>query len=210
MRIRCPDKPYRVAQVALSDFDEEGSYIATIKYDGYRCIVDWDGKDVNFFSRRGTNSGGPVAHPISEVLKERTLRFLSINKLRPNTRLDCEWLHFRTVCEPAIIVFGILYSNGKWLGQKPEMVRWEILKSLKYSQHVRLAKYTTSNYTELFESSRDRDLALGDEKLWTTEGIVLKHVKSKLIGNPRRSNKNPLWFKVKWRDAASGKNIRTF
>lgn len=204
MRVRTPDKPHRISQDQLLTFDKEGTYIATAKYDGYRCIIDWDGKTVQFYSRRGTSEGNPRVHPINESLKKETLNFLTSNKIHPNTRLDAEWVERRTHKDPKIMVFGITYSGGKWLNEQ-EKVRWEIVKSLDYNQpHIQLAEYTTSNYSTFFHILKERDFTQPESE-WELEGIVLKHVNSKPIGSPEASKKNPLWFKAKWRDTASGK-----
>jgi len=211
MRWRTPDKPYRTSQDSLKEFDQEGLYLATVKYDGFRCVIDWDGKDLEFLSRRGMDKGGPSIHPVSEELRLETLAFLKENKVAPNSRLDGEWVCRRTLCEPKIVIFGIQYSNGKWLGKKPEGLRWEIISSLRYEQpHILLAEAVEDDYSGLFERSKNRDLARENEDLWETEGIVLKHINSKLIGNSDSNKKNPLWFKVKWRDAANGKYTNTF
>lgn len=205
MLVRTPDKPHRIKQKSLSEFDKDGTYIATAKYDGYRCIVDWDGSEVACFSRRGSKQGGPNEHPIGSYLKEQLKKWLTENRISPNTRFDGEWLRFRTKCEPTIIIFGIQYSDGKWLGSEPESVRWELVKSFNYNTPgVMLAEFAESNYSTFFDSLKQRDYTVNEDD-WKCEGIVLKHVRSTLIGRLNSSTKNPLWFKAKWRDGADGK-----
>lgn len=209
MPVRTPDKPHRIKQDSLFEFDEDGTYIATAKYDGYRCIVDWDGSKAACFSRRGSKQGGPTEHPIGPYLKEQLQEWLIQNKISPNTRFDGEWLKFRTKCDPVIVIFGIQYSNSKWIGTEPELVRWELTKSFDYNiPGIMLAESVESNYSKFFNDLKQRDYTI-NENDWKCEGIVLKHVRSTLVGRLDTSAKNSLWFKAKWRDGASGK-IDTF
>jgi ATP-dependent DNA ligase len=176
MRIRCPDKPIRIASDVLCDFDSEDQWIATVKYDGWRCIIDYDGENVEFFSRRDVDSGGPTIHPMDESLKAEVLSFLKENE---------------------------------WIGKEPEDVRWELVSTYIYNQpHVKLAENTREDFSEFFAKVKARDTAL-PEKQWKVEGIVIKHRNSRYMGNVHSGAKNPRWFKVKWRDGASGK-IATF
>ncbi len=207
LRIRCPDKPVRTSQDSLSDFDEE--YIATYKYDGYRCIIDWDGKWPGFFSRRDVNSGGPTKHPVCESLVQEVFNFLKINNVPPNTRLDSEWVAKRTEGPEKIFIFGIQYLNGEWLGQDTEDFRWTIVKTFKYNQpHVQLAKSARKDYVNFFAKikSQNENLLEGKQQI---EGIVLKKANSQLSGNLKSGKKNTGWFKIKWRDGASG-HTKTF
>lgn len=204
LRIRCPDKPIRIAQDSLPGFDQEGNYIATYKYDGWRCIIDWDGKNVECYSRRDVESGGPTKHKISESLLAEVQAFLEDNNVAPNTRLDSEWVAKRTDGPEEIFVFGIQYLNGEWLGRDIEDLRWTIVETFKYDQpHVHLAEYAREDYTSFFNNikSKNEGLPEGKQKV---EGIVLKRVDSKLSGNVKVGKKNQSWFKIKWRDGASG------
>lgn len=209
MRIRCPDKPIRIASDVLSDFDSEDQWIATVKYDGWRCIIDYDGENVEFFSRRDVDKGGPTVHPMEESLKAEVLSFLKENDIPPKTRLDSEWMARRTEGPQMIYIFGIQYLDGQWIGKEPEDVRWELVSTYVYNQpHVKLAENARKNFTEFFAKVKAQDTAL-PERQWKVEGIVIKHRNSRYMGNVHSGAKNPRWFKVKWRDGASGK-IATF
>lgn len=209
MRIRCPDKPIRIAQDALGEFENDPDWIATVKYDGWRCIIDYDGNDVGFYSRRAVESGGPTQHPVEESLKQEVLDFIKTNQIPPNTRLDSEWMARRTEGPQMIYIFGIQYLGGEWIGKEPEDIRWAVVSTYKYDQpHVQLAESATENFVEFFERIKEKDLAQPEAK-WKVEGIVLKNRRSRYLGNIKTSAKNSRWFKVKWRDGASGK-IATF
>jgi len=205
LRIRSPDKPHRTSQDSLIEFDQEDDYIATVKYDGYRCIIDWDGETVGFFSRRGIDAGGPTRHKVCDELAEAVKVFLIENAVPANTRLDSEWLAKRTIGPEQIFIFGVQYWGGQWLGREIETVRWELVSRLNYNQqYVNLAENTRHLYSEFFQKMMKEDTQQS-EKNWKVEGIVLKHVNSKLLGNLKTSKLNPRWYKVKWRDGASGK-----
>lgn len=206
MMIRCPDKPHWINHLTLIDY-ETNEYIATAKYDGYRCIIDWDGTKLEFYSRKGTGEGGPNKHPVQNDLIATTIKWLKLNNIPPNTRLDGEWVNFRTSCEPFLVIFGIQYWNKQWIGNKSEKERFEQIKQLEYPfKQLILAKYSESNYLEFYNSIKNEDLSKS-EKNWIYEGVVLKHTNSKLIGNSKSSSKNPLWVKAKWREGCSGREL---
>lgn len=203
MKWRHADMPLRMPQDKLGDFESEGGYIATLKNDGWRCLISWNGKELKFQSRRPMDKGGPTDHPISDSLKEEVRQFFVENEIPANTRLDSEWLCRRTEGDEEIVIFGVLYYNGEWVGQDPETVRWALVKSWKYNQpHVQLCPHTEENFEEFFQFHWDHSPK--------AEGIVLKQIQSKLIGNRKTIKKNPLWFKVKWRDGADGKSENTY
>jgi ATP-dependent DNA ligase len=86
------------------------------------------------------------------------------------------------------VVFDLLYLDGRWLGDTGFLERYKLLKGLKLP--VEVSEVYEGNLMELFERSRTMPL---------TEGIVVKHRKSGLNGDPVRCTDNGLWNKVKWR-----------
>lgn len=210
LRIRTPDKPVRTSQDSLAEFDREDCYIATAKLDGYRCIIDWDGENVAFFSRRDLDVGGPTQHQVCDSLIGEVKSFLLENEIPANTRLDSEWLAKRTSGPEQIFIFGVQYWGGAWLGREIENVRWALVSSLKYNHpHVHLTEYARHNYSEFFQRIKEKDIRQPEEN-WKVEGIVLKHVNSRLLGHLKTCKKNPRWYKVKWRDHANGRCLNTF
>ena len=110
----------------------------------------------------------------------------------------------RTEGPEEIYIFGIHYLGGTWLGKESEDVRWSLIEMLEYNQpHVHLSEFTRDNYEDFFNQIRflNENLPEGKQRV---EGIVLKRSDSRLLGNIKACKKNPAWFKVKWRDGASG------
>lgn len=210
MRWRSPDKPIRTSQEALTSFDKEGGYILTTKFDGWRCIIDWDGEKVGFFSRRCPELGGPTAHPVCESLRKECLELLKVNEIPPNTRLDAEWIARRTNGPEKLVIFGIQYLNGEWLGKDSEDLRFTIVETFKYNQpNVKLVEFTRTNYVDFFNLIKSRDEKLAENQQ-QAEGVVLKKATSCMLGNLKTCKENSGWYKVKWRDAASGHDWKTF
>lgn len=210
MRWRAPDKPIRITQEQLPDIDLLGGFIATIKKDGWRSTIDWTGSELEFYSRRGMDKGGPTILPVCDELRKEVHQFFINNNIPPNTRLDGEWIGRRSEGPEELVIFGIPHYNGDWIGSESERVRWELVKSFRFEQgNFMLAEYSEENYSGFFTRMMKRDLIL-PENLWTAEGIVLKQEDSKLIGNLNHSDVNGGWFKAKWRDSADGRNLNTF
>lgn len=148
--------------------------------------------------------------PVCHEIKSAAYKFIEDNKIPSNTRFDCEWMGRRTGEHEKLVVFGIQYYNSDWIGCESERIRWDLVKSFKFEGNlIVLAESAEENHGDLFRKVRDNDLLLPEE-LWETEGIVLKQEDSKLIGNLNHSEINGGWFKAKWRDAASGRDINTF
>lgn len=210
MPIRCPDKPNRLPQDQLPLLDQLGGYIATAKYDGWRAVIDWDGEEVEVYSRRGMDKGGPTILALSDPVKQALLSFLRLNQVKPNSRFDGEWLSQRHTGEESIVLFGPQYLNSQWVGGNSEQSRWDHITSLVYPPGpIIRAEAVDRGYLDFFNTLKRRDSAKPEaEQLY--EGIVLKHASSVLIGDRKTSQKNPMWFKAKWRDSASGHNWDTF
>lgn len=202
LKWRHADKPIRMPQDQLDKMDD-GNYIATLKYDGYRCLIDWDGENLQFRSRRDLEKGGPSDHPVSDELRSEVKQFFLENEIPAGTRLDAEWLARRTDGPENLRIFGIYYLNNTWVGKDPEAIRFAQVKAWKYNQpHVQMVDYVETGFKDFFEQHR----IYSPE----AEGIVLKHKTSSLVGNRKMCKLNDLWFKIKWRDGSDGKSHNTF
>lgn len=182
MITRLPDKPFLRPARCLPHLDKD--YCAQLKYDGHRCVVEID-KEIRFFSRHAK----PL-HVCDDV--KNAIRRLNF----PNgTALDTEWMgpHRASVPTEYLGMIGLLWYEGNWLGGLTERTRFSMMYDVmdgKWSNLVREIPFEYNDYVGLFDRAKLDP---------TTEGIVLKHHASKLVGNTDKSAKNMLWSKVKYR-----------
>jgi ATP-dependent DNA ligase len=115
-----------------------------------------------------------------------------------------EWMGMRQVDalrgRHFFVLFDLLYFGGQWQGDVPCRQRYGNMRTLVALHKARL-KVTTPNVIvvdsadsglmELFDAQKKNPL---------TEGVVIKHGISPLIGNLRRPQDNPLWKKIEYRD----------
>ena len=158
---RYPDKPLSSSLGAL-DRLVEGEWLADLKYDGWRALVGWDGKDVTLTSRH--------RKPLPA-----TARLLA--QLRDAFRatgpalLDGEWMGRRDGQGESLVLFDVLETDGQSCWGLRADERRALLLGL--GLHVPLVVYVDCGYREFFERS----------KVPGCEGIVLKRKDSRLIGS---------------------------
>ena len=184
MKRKFVDKP--IAVNSLLTF-QNGKWIAQKKLDGYRCIVEING-DIKFWSRNFSEL------KVSKEIQDQ-IRSLNLD----NTMLDGEWLKQRTDYKgPELLhLFGVLYLNGEWVGPWPEEKRWEFIQSLNIDGPIKRPDFVTKDYQKFFETSKSDK---------SCEGIVLKAIDAKLVGDRNKSAKNPKWFKKRWRGGFDGQS----
>lgn len=187
---RAPDKPYHVYPSYLETLEGK-SYVAESKYDGFRAVVFIDSNEVLVYSRH--------FKPIK--VNPKILKMCKNLGFPPGTAIDAEWMGRRTVHPECLYLLDMLYYDWQWQGNKILSERLRFFDNLKVSDLILRPRSVTSNFLDFFESQ------IGDPKTSETEGIVLKHLNSKLIGNPHASRDNPMWCKVKWRGGPDGKQI---
>lgn len=218
MTFRFPDDPIRVSKEELSRMDEEmpGTWIAQAKSDGWRrpgYLMNGDvfpdgcplcpsgskkpGRHWHFFAKRGGGEEASRQPPVDLVEELSSLAFPD------NVAFDMEWMGPRMVDVlnglHEFRIFDIQYLEGKWLGGLPFPERYAKLRTLfaaaqaagRGSDRVRLVDVVDSGLVRFF------DAQVGDP---LSEGVVLRHGKSRLIGDLRGARDNPLWRKVKYRD----------
>ena len=183
---RYPDKPLMSSLGALDSL-VEGEWLAELKYDGWRALVRWDGKDVTLTSRH--KKPLPATAGLLAQLRDEFARHHRLQSVL----LDGEWMGRRDGQNESLVLFDALEINGKpcWGLRADE--RFTLLLGLHL--HIPTAVFDDRNYRELF--------------LWSKvepgcEGIVLKRKDSRLIGSVRGSADNPNWLKIKWRDGFDG------
>lgn len=187
---RSPDKPYQVSASHLDTLEGRG-YIAESKYDGFRAVILIDSKEVVAYSRHFKPLN--INPKILELCKQ--LGFPS------GTALDAEWVGQRTDHPESIYLLDVLYHDWEWQGNKVLSDRLKLLEHVKLSDWILRPRSVNCNFLDFFESQ------IGDPHESLTEGIVMKNLNSKIIGNPVASKDNPLWCKVKWRAGPDGKQI---
>jgi hypothetical protein len=216
MVLRLPDKPNEVFASNPKIWDEfkVQQWIATQKLDGFRLLIVKDftykiikgfgsinwargkNKDLFFLSRRGTNKGGPTNIPVCEEIVKQ----VESMDLPDQSMLDSEWLERRTKDDgihECVFLLDYMWRADDWLGNEPHKDRITWLNNIKIDDDwIRRPNFVTENYVEFYEKQK---------AISWTEGIVLKHVNSIIIGDDVECKKNPLWCKVKWRSGSNGR-----
>ena len=217
MILRLPDKPNEMFASNPKIWDEfkTQEWLATQKLDGFRLLIVKDSlhkivksfrgssnwargtnKDLFFLSRRGTNKGGPTNIPVCEEI----VKIIEKMNLADMTMLDSEWLERRTKDDDiheCVFLLDYMWKADDWLGNSPHKDRIVLVNELEIDNDwIRRPKYVTENYVGFYEKQK---------AISWTEGIVLKHVDSIIIGDDIECKKNPLWIKVKWRSGDTGR-----
>jgi len=192
-----PDKPHTQNPCFLQEWDDKRTYICQQKVDGWRLIIIRDKQgNFHYYSRHNKS----LAEDISPELKCE-VESLDI----PNdSQLDGEWIS-RRACSidyklpQMIFIFDALKWKGLWLLNKPLKERYALVKGLFQSSglpHVGLPiEAEHGKFVEFYEWQKT---------IPYSEGVVVKHLQSKIVGDRRDSKKNNQWMKVKWRGASSG------
>lgn len=192
------------------DQNEQGQWIATQKADGWRTTIvkdnsgdvmnyngckDWTrGNGLYFLSRRGFDKGGPTNIPVSDEI----VQIVEAMNLPDKTMLEGEWMARRTIdeCPETMFLFDVLWYNDQWIGREDANYRFKMLHELKVDGPVKFPDFARENYQEFY----NKQITIP----WT-EGIVLRHVTSTLIGDTVECKKNPLLIKCKWRRGPDGR-----
>lgn len=187
---RAPDKPYQVFPNYLPNLEGK-NYIAESKYDGFRAVILIDSKGATAYSR----------HFKPMNINTKILKMCKDLGFPSGTALDAEWMGRRASHPECVYLLDILYHDWQWQGNKTLVERLSFFEDLKLSDWILRPQSVSCGFLDFFESQ------IGDPNNSPTEGIVLKSLNSKLIGNPICSRENPLWCKVKWRAGPDGKQI---
>lgn len=200
-----PDKPHERDPSNLAKWDKSGSYICQQKVDGWRMVIFIGEDDVDFVSRHDKLSTNDICKS-SPTLMEQAKQLCSV--FPPSTQLDSEWLARRS-CSVSnkvkgkvpnkLIIFDILRLGKKWLRMKTYEDRWAILQEKMTDitlEDVSLSVVAEPGQFEAFYEAQ--------RKIAISEGVVIKHKKSKMVGARNGCKKNPQWFKVKYRGGTDG------
>ena len=195
MIFRYPDDPIRVPFSELDYYESQGGWMAQPKWDGWRRPLYLEDGVWQFRSKYDKGPQAATRPPEPLIAELESLKFPD------GTAFDAEWMgprqekgrHF-------FVLLDLLYWGGEWMGEVPCRTRYEnVVEAMdRYRCHttvkvpnVQVVDSVDSGFMELFEKQKKNPL---------TEGVVLKHGDSKLIGNMGRPQDNKLWKKVKYRE----------
>lgn len=192
-----PDKPHTQNPCFLAEWDAKGTYICQQKVDGWRLIVirDKDGK-FHYYSRHNKS----LANDIDPTLKAEVESL----PIPPDTQIDGEWIS-RRACSvdyklpQMVFLFDALKWKGLWLLNKTLKDRYALVKGLFMEKHpgrVMLpSEAEPGKFVEFYEAQK---------AIPYSEGVVVKHLMSKMMADRRECKKNNQWMKVKYRAGSSG------
>lgn len=187
---RFPDKMNEHGPEKLAVYEGRGGFVAQQKLDGYRAVIMGDDSQVVAMSRHRK----PLAVS-PEVLK----RFLELELPEP-WMLDAEWVKLRTGTPETVFLLDSFYLEGDWVGSAPLDVREGYFYCTEYPEGISVPNCAKDNFID-FMAEQITD---GNPKEAVSEGVVIKKVNATLIGDRKKSEKNPGWAKIKWRAGEGG------
>jgi ATP-dependent DNA ligase len=167
---RYPDKP--AATIARAGLEQvEPGYIAELKYDGWRTVIERHGSGLTFTSRH--KRAIPISKALAAELADK------LRHLPAGTLLDAEWVCRRPSCrEEAIYIFDIMQHGEEQLWGRTAIDRLRTLEILVPHSDLTVAwsvpapgpiQPWTLAYHDFFDLFKGRPDA---------EGIVLKRADS--------------------------------
>lgn len=188
MIFRFPDKPAtQLSRSGLADIG--GGYLAQLKMDGWRCVVERTATGLTFTSRH--NKPIPIGGELAEAIGD-ALRGLPVG-----TILDGEWLARRPAArDEALWLFDAMQIGRLPLWGEPTFERLAMLRTMVPAEWI--VPTVAHDYGDFFDAMQGR----GD-----AEGIVLKRREARYIGSFRASALNPGWAKSKWRGGEAGTTL---
>lgn len=187
---RFPDLPME-AKPSIFDTLGDATYLAQLKFNGWRAMYEWDGSALTIWGRHKR----ALVEPTPGFLAD-TARWMRERELPP-CLFDGEWMGRRDKDKAQVDerawLFDMLAVNGAWIGGQSVEYRWAVLGQFAPPELV--VPCVTGRYREFFDMSRTVPGA---------EGIVLKRTGSRFFGKVDKSFLNPAWIKVKWRGGEDG------
>lgn len=190
---RYPDKMPEAKVERLPVFEQRGDYVCQQKLDGYRLVIMID-DEVKSLSRHMKKL------PVSQQLLNSILDI----GLPPGTMLDAEWIKMRGGQTEQIAILDGLYIGGEWVGAKPLVERRNLWFGRALPSGIIVPHETTGDF-KAFMAEQIDETTTPDKTL--SEGVVVKRLSAKLIGDRSKSAENPLWAKIKWRQGEAGDTV---
>ena len=194
-----PDKPYEHGPEAIEKWDT-GDYICQQKGDGWRMEILKGKGEIAYVSRHNKDFTAEMDSHLKEQME------IISTVLPDRTQLDAEWLSRRAATNnkttPKLIIFDVVRYDKKWMLNIPYEARWALLKEI-FSQ-VDPASIPDIELVPTAEDGKFVEFYEAQKQLDRSEGVVVKHKQSTLVGDRKESKKNPRWFKVKFRQGSDG------
>jgi bifunctional non-homologous end joining protein LigD len=168
---------------------DDSDWLYEIKWDGYRAIGSWDGKQAALYSRNGNDFSRkyPSVHEELKKLKHKAVIDGEIVAVDEKGKSRFEWLqNYQKNIKGELIyyVFDLLWLDGYDIRDQPLVKRKELLEKLvNESTVLRYSDHVSKQGKSFFEEASQAGL----------EGIMAKHSQSIYKDNYRSKQ----WLKIK-------------
>jgi bifunctional non-homologous end joining protein LigD len=164
----------------FKSLDRNKDWIAEVKKNGWRCLVEKKEGKVTLWTRKKTI----ITDAFPELRKELT------DMLPDNSLFDGELIDHRTKNIKGVwYAFDIIQQEGVTVENLPFIQRRRILEQYVHTtSNILLAEQTEVGKRNLYEQSIHSE---------ENEGIVLKKLDSKYSASLIKCNETPFWLKVK-------------
>lgn len=180
----CLPKPLSPNNRYFDELDHDIFWIAEIKRNGWRCLIEKDNGQIILWTRHHTLVTMPL-----ESLRE------SLLNLPDGTMLDGELINYKRIKGSAdsLYLFDILYLKNQKIYNLPFRKRRGILELafkdyLSMSKDIELAQQVQVGKKALYYKSIEGDL---------NEGIVLKNLSADYPVSEQKCLDNVTWIKIK-------------
>jgi ATP-dependent DNA ligase len=198
-----PDKPWERHPKDLLGWDQSGDYICQQKTDGWRMEVCKGLGDIHYISRHNK----PMDDRIEDHIQQQMQILLA--EVPDRSQFDGEWLSLREATnkktKPRLVLFDVIRFNKRWLLRTTYQERWVLLQEVFSKVDPKLIPDIS-----LAETAPDGEFLAfyeAQKKLPHSEGVVVKHKESVLLGDRKESKKNPRWYKCKYRGMSDGQGL---
>lgn len=178
----CKPNPLHPGSLYFDELDNDARWIAEIKKNGIRCLVQSGEKPI-LWTRHKTTEDNALT-PLRAALRA----------LPENTLLDGELLEYKARgSQGRLYLFDIIYLKDELLVSLPLSARRKILEPIieEVPGLIEIAKQVQLGKKNLFRTlEKDED-----------EGIVLKRVDSEYLISDTACRQHPHWLKVRRKEA---------
>jgi ATP-dependent DNA ligase len=194
-----PDKSFEHSPNSIEKWDND-DHVCQQKGDGWRLEICKGKSEIIYLTRHNTDYTAQVEGHLKQQME------IISTALPDRSQLDAEWISMRACTnkksKPKLLLFDVYRYNKKWLLQTPYEERWNLLQEILAS--VDPALIPDIELVPTAEAGKFVEFYEQQKKIARSEGIVVKHKKSLLIGDRKESKKNPRHFKVKFRQGSDG------